>query len=188
MAASLPSRSISVAEKPQQYDFYLCYNQNDENDAWKLCKALEEIELDNGRKIQGFIDCRDGHPGKSIFSNMGEALQLSKKVLVLLTENSMCEKAFTSDKEGALFEFKVHTTLQISMEDFVRGSQVPGSIGTYVVPVFNGFSPKRAPPLMKNLFGIDLQQNNPFTDVTTKFKKLFSPETGIQRTISYDSL
>lgn len=73
------------------YDFFvLCYEDcNDEEKAKVIVEFLEGRTNNDGQQYKGFFMKRDAEFGKSIVQNMTSAIENSRKVFVLISEEAM---------------------------------------------------------------------------------------------------
>ncbi|OWF54140.1 hypothetical protein KP79_PYT00380 [Mizuhopecten yessoensis] len=133
----------------ESYDFYICNHEADNDKAFQI---LETLEKKNG--LKGFHDERDAQPGQYVIRNIEKAIESSRFILLVLSEQSM---------EDGWFEMKLNTGLTHRLFSALRDSIIP----VYVAPSDGELT---VPTALNSIRGIDYSEDPRFFD---KLSKIF---------------
>lgn len=95
-----------------QYNFYLLNEENDSQSAINILQYLEQLP---NHQLHGYYDDRDGEPGRTIFSNFGEAIEQSEYVLVLISQHAI---------NSGWWKMKAHMALKHRLDNPLRMNTV----------------------------------------------------------------
>ena len=135
-----------------RYSFYLLNEEEDNQSAVNILQFLEQ----SNAQLRGYYDDRDGEPGRSIFSNFGDALEQSEYVLVLISEHAI---------DSGWWKMKAHMALKHRLDNPERMSTV--------IPIYlPGMTKDRRPLELQVIEGLEYDPN-PGTHFWTHIRNIF---------------
>lgn len=90
----------------QEYDFCLL---NEEDDAQVAINILQHLEQAGNPQLRGYFDDRDGEIGRSMFTNVVNAIEGSHYVLVIISPHAV--------SRGGWWEMKAHMALKHRLDN-----------------------------------------------------------------------
>lgn len=129
----------SSGDNGYEFDFYVCHNEKDKEEAKLILQRLESSEFG---QLKGYFDDRDDTLGKSEVGNMERAIAKSKIILLLLSKACL---------DCRWYELRVHTSLQLSLDDMERRNSI--------IPIYIGIKKKDSPPALRTIAGIEFKRS-----------------------------
>ena len=135
-----------------RYNFYLLNEEDDNPSAIKILQFLEQPN----HQLRGYYDDRDGEPGRTIFSNFGDALEKSEYVLVLISQHAI---------DSGWWKMKAHMALQHRLDNPLRMNTV--------IPVYlPGVTRDKRPLELQIIEGLEYD-TNPGAHFWTQLRNIF---------------
>lgn len=136
-----------------RYHFYLLNEENDNTSAIDILQFLEQPN----NQLRGYYEDRDGEPGRSIFSNIGDALEQSEYVLVLISQHAI---------DSGWWKMKAHMALKHRLDN-------PERMNTVIPVYFAGMTREKRPLELQIIEGLDYDPNQG-AHFWTQLRNIFS--------------
>lgn len=126
----------------------MCYTEGSDEDFRIANLITNELE---SRHLTGYLEDRDSVPGQSIVSSLGDVLNKVKKIILLITSESINNNWFT---------FKMHSSIVNELDETAKYGN-----NNRIIPIYSGVGLNQKPDIVAHLHGAEFYETPSFYDL-----------------------